>query len=106
IDDNDDARELICDLLREHKFDVLSASDGPAGIRLVREQRPDIALVDLGLPILDGYGVLEQLRREHPDLKTRFVALTGYGHSSDYERTKQAGFHAHLVKPASVTAIL
>ena len=104
IDDNLDARELICDLLRGRGFDVQSANDGPTGMQLIAEQRPDIALVDLGLPELDGFTVVERLRREHPDLETRFVALTGYGHSSDYERTKQAGFHAHLVKPASAAA--
>jgi CheY-like chemotaxis protein len=83
----------------------MTAADGPTGVGMIRDHRPDVALVDLGLPMLDGYGVVEALRRECPDLKTRLVALTGYGQSSDQERTKQAGFHAHLVKPASAAAI-
>lgn len=106
VDDNEDARELICELLRGSGFDVLTASDGPSGVQLIRDHRPEVALVDLGLPQLDGFGVVEMLRRDCPDLSTRFVALTGYGHSSDYERTKHAGFHAHLVKPASAAAIV
>jgi CheY-like chemotaxis protein len=54
---------------------------------------------------MDGIGVIETLRMSLPDLKTRLVALTGYGEASDRERTKRAGFHAHLVKPASAAAI-
>jgi two-component system, sensor histidine kinase len=106
IDDNEDARELLCDLLRGRGYDVLTAQDGPSGVALIREHQPDIALVDLGLPRLDGFGVVEALRRDCPDLKTRLVALTGYGHPTDYERTKLAGFHGHLVKPASAATIL
>jgi CheY-like chemotaxis protein/anti-sigma regulatory factor (Ser/Thr protein kinase) len=105
IDDNDDARELLSDLLRGRGYEVLTASDGASGLALIREHEPDVALVDLGLPTLDGFGLIEVLRRDCPSLKTRLVALTGYGHSTDYERTKQAGFHGHLVKPASAAAI-
>ena len=105
IDDNEDARELLADLLRAKGYEVLSAGDGLAGYALIREHRPDIALVDLGLPGLDGCSVAEKLRSECPDLKTRLVALTGYGDRSDHERTKRAGFHAHLVKPATAAAI-
>ena len=105
IDDNEDARDLLCDLLRTRGYEVLSAADGDAGLDLIREHRPDVALVDLGLPKLDGFAVIEALQRECPGLKTRLVALTGYGETADYERTKRAGFHAHLVKPASAVAI-
>jgi CheY-like chemotaxis protein/anti-sigma regulatory factor (Ser/Thr protein kinase) len=106
IDDNDDARELLSELLRRRGCEVLTADDGPAGVQLLREQQPDVALVDIGLPTLDGFGVIETALRECPELKTRLVALTGYGQSADHERTRQAGFHAHLVKPATAEAIL
>ncbi|MEJ7602295.1 MAG: response regulator [Kofleriaceae bacterium] len=105
IDDNEDARELLSALLRRKGYDVLTAADGPSGVGLIREHRPDVALVDIGLPVLDGFGVVETLRRECPDLKTRLIALTGYGQAADQARTKAAGFHAHLVKPASAAAI-
>ena len=105
IDDNDDARELLADLLRARGYEVLSACDGVTGLKLIREHQPDIALVDLGLPGLDGISVVEQLRTECPDLRTRLVALTGYGEIADHERTRRAGFHAHLVKPATAAAI-
>ncbi len=105
IDDNEDARDLICELLRTRGYEVLAAADGHAGLDLIREHRPDVALVNLGLPKLDGFAVVEVLRRECPDLKTRLVALTGYGEASDRERSHRAGFHAHLVKPASAVSI-
>jgi len=105
VDDNDDARELLCELLRMRGYEVLTASDGPTGLRLIRDHRPHVALVDIGLPGMDGISIAEALRRQCPDLDTRLVALTGYGEAADHERTKRAGFHAHLVKPASAAAI-
>jgi two-component system CheB/CheR fusion protein len=106
IDDNEDARELLADLLRAHGYDVHSAPDGLAGLELLRAQRPHLAFVDLGLPGLDGLGVVERLRRESPEVEARLIALTGYGELADRERTTAAGFHAHLVKPATKDAIL
>jgi two-component system, sensor histidine kinase len=106
IDDNDDARELLSDLLRARGHEVLTASDGPTGLELIRDQRPHVALVDIGLPGMDGISVAETLRAQCPGLTTRLVALTGYGDSSDCERVRRAGFHAHLVKPATAAAIL
>lgn len=105
VDDNDDARELLSELLRGKGYDVLTASDGKTGLGLIRQHQPDVALVDLGLPMLDGFGVVEALRKECPQLKTRLIALTGYGQATDQDKTKRAGFHAHLVKPASAAAI-
>jgi CheY-like chemotaxis protein len=106
VDDNDDARELVADLLRKNGFDVMIATDGTSALATIRDQRPDIALVDLGLPGIDGVGLVEAVRSACPDVKTRFVALTGYGDASDRERTRRAGFQGHLVKPASAAAIL
>jgi CheY-like chemotaxis protein len=105
IDDNEDARDLLSALLRRRGHEVLTAPDGPTGLALILEHQPDVALVDLGLPSLDGFGVVEALRRQRPELKTRLIALSGYGNAEDYLRTKQAGFHAHLVKPASSATI-
>ena len=106
VDDNQDALELLRALLEANGMEVVPASDGPSAVSLIREHQPDAAVVDLGLPGLDGYGVVERLRSECPDLKTRFIALTGYGDPADRERAKRAGFHCHLVKPATVEALL
>jgi signal transduction histidine kinase len=106
IDDNEDARELVADLLRSRGHDVMTAADGHRGLAMIRDYRPDVALVDLGLPGIDGLTLAHELREQCPELTTRLVALTGYGHVGDVQRTKAAGFHAHLVKPASAAAIL
>ncbi len=106
IDDNADARELLCEMLASHGHVVMSASDGRDGLALIQEQRPDVAIVDLGLPGIDGLSLARMLRERCPDLQTRLVALTGYGHENDRERTRAAGFDWHLVKPASMADIL
>ena len=92
--------------VRSRGFEVATAADGPTGLALIREQKPHVALVDIGLPGMDGIRVVEILRRECPELGTRLIALSGYGEHSDRERTERAGFHAHLVKPATAAAIL
>ncbi|MBA2544855.1 MAG: response regulator [Deltaproteobacteria bacterium] len=106
IDDNADARELLCEMLAAHGHLVMSAADGKDGLALIQQHRPDVAIVDLGLPGMDGLALARVLRESCPDLTTRLVALTGYGHDNDRERTKAAGFDRHLVKPASLADIL
>ena len=106
VDDNDDARDLLASLLEEHGHAVQTAADGPSALALIRDVRPDVALIDLGLPGMDGFALVTTLLAECPDLSTRLIALTGYGDAEHQTRAKAAGFHAHLVKPASATAIL
>jgi two-component system, sensor histidine kinase len=105
VDDNEDAREMLATLLRSQGFEVGTAADGPSGLDLIRDQQPDVALVDLGLPGLDGLGVASALVASLPRLPTKLIALTGYGDQADQARTSAAGFHAHLVKPATASAI-
>ena len=105
IDDNEDARELLSDLLQAKGYEVLSASDGPTGVDLIREHRPRRRP---RRPRLAGHRRHRRRRdaaQRAPDLKTRLVALTGYGEACDRERTEKAGFHAHLVKPATAAAL-
>ena len=63
------------------------------------EQAPDVIFMDIGMPTLDGYEVARQLRAEEKLARTRLVAMTGYGHASDRERSRAVGFEDHLVKP-------
>jgi DNA-binding response OmpR family regulator len=83
---------------------VQVAPDGETGSELALRAKPDIAFIDIGLPKLDGYGVAEALRSHH-ELKTRLIAMTGSGQESDRRRAFDAGFDAHLVKPASIEAL-
>jgi signal transduction histidine kinase len=104
IDDSEDVRELMAELLRGWGHHVQVAPDGESGSELALRCRPDVAFVDIGLPKLDGYGVAALLR-SHEELKMRLVAMTGFGQESDKRRALDAGFDVHLVKPASIEAL-
>jgi signal transduction histidine kinase len=106
VDDNEDALELLAALLEAQGYEVLQARDGVAGLELIREAKPNVAFIDLSLPELDGLGLVRRLCAEEQALPTRLIALTGYGEEGDRLLTREAGFHAHLVKPATVTKIL
>ena len=75
------------------------ADDGPAAVAALRQLTPDIALVDIGLPGMDGYEVARRVRQELGNTELRMVAITGYGQASDRQAAAAAGFDAHLTKP-------
>ncbi len=105
VDDNEDAAETLADVLEAWGYTVRVAHDGPTAIRIVTEFTPDIAILDIGLPGMDGYE-LARLIRQNPVLAgTHLVALTGYGQESDRTRSRAAGFDAHLVKPLDITVL-
>lgn len=99
IEDNADIRDLLRIKLRQlgHKVDV--AEDGAKGIEKVLSVKPDVALVDIGLPAVDGYEVAQQVRRELGS-SIFLIALTGYGQTEDKRKALEAGFNVHLTKPA------
>ena len=97
IEDNEDAREMLRNLLHILGHEVHEACDGASGIEEARRLRPDAALIDIGLPGIDGYEVARRIRADAPG--TRLVAVTGYGQPEDRERALAAGFDVHLVKP-------
>ena len=106
VDDNEDAREMLAMALDATGHRVVTAGDGPKAIEIARRERPSIALLDLGLPGMDGFALVARLR-EMPELRgTRFVALTGYGQPGDIARTRAAGFHEHLTKPIELAVLL
>jgi PAS domain S-box-containing protein len=98
VEDNDDVREMLKMLLEQEGHEVFEAADGTDGVRAAARVKPDVALVDLGLPILDGYEVARFIRRQDYQPQ-RLVALTGYGQAADRQRALNAGFDDHLVKP-------
>jgi signal transduction histidine kinase len=105
-DDAPDLRELVADLLRTRGHEVLTVEDGAACVEAVRRDHPDVALIDIGLPEMDGYEVARRIRAQYPDTSLRLIAMTGYGQASDRASAFQAGFDAHIVKPASADKIL
>ena len=98
IEDNADAREMLRMALELDGHRVETAADGTSGVEAALQSTPDVVLVDIGLPGLDGYAVARRLRAALGHRVT-LVALTGYGQTEDRRRTAEAGFDAHLVKP-------
>jgi PAS domain S-box-containing protein len=104
VDDNADAAEALVDALALLGYEAVTAPDGPRALSLVATTRPSIALLDIGLPGMDGYDLARRLRASDPN-SLKLVALTGYGLAADRERALAAGFDEHLVKPASLDVI-
>ena len=101
VDDNPDIRATLHDLLEMQGHEVDVAEDGPQAIERVLTLRPQVALVDIGLPGMDGCEVARTLRAT-PGVRTRLVAMTGYGQPEDRKRALDSGFDAHVVKPVEL----
>jgi PAS domain S-box-containing protein len=100
VDDHADAREMYAMVLQADGHEVFQAEDGAAAIAMFPSIRPDVAVIDIGLPLIDGYEVARQIRSGPGGAEVRLIALTGYGFPEDRERSRAAGFDRHLVKPA------
>ena len=99
VEDNADGREMLELLLRQAGYEVFSAADGSSGLDLILKERPHIAIVDIGLPSMNGFDIAKSLRARPEYADLYLVALTGYGQPSDHEAALSAGFDEHLVKP-------
>jgi len=103
VDDNVDAAEMLAEVLRASGYAASVAYDGPVALELARSSPPDIVLIDIGLPVMDGYELARRLRVMLNG--ARLIAVTGYGQQGDRERSRDAGFDAHLVKPVSLDVL-
>lgn len=104
IEDNEDSRELLATILRARGHHVFTAEDGQSGVAQALEHRPRLMLVDIGLPVIDGYEVARQVRDALGE-GTYLVAITGYGQPEDKSRALAAGFDLHLVKPLDTSTL-
>jgi len=105
VDDNQDGAESLATLLALNGHEVRTAHDGPTGLATAEEFRPDVILLDIGLPGMSGYEVANQLRKRPEFRTTWLIALTGWGQDADREQSRQAGFDLHLVKPIDPTEL-
>ncbi len=105
VDDNEDAAELLASTLELTGYRTLVVHDGPAALKVIADFAPDIAMLDIGLPVMDGYELARRLRAEPRWAQLRLVAVTGYGQQSDRQRSQEAGFDAHLVTPIDVARL-
>ena len=102
VEDNDDAREMLSILLAQDGHEVQVAHDGPSGLQAALTFRPDVGLLDLGLPGFDGYALARSIRAHDEGRQIYLVALSGYGQLEDRLRSEEAGFDNHVVKPVDV----
>jgi two-component system CheB/CheR fusion protein len=99
VEDQDDARRMLQLLLESEGLRVFTASNGLEGVECIERVQPDVALVDLGLPLMSGYELARRVRQAPRNASTRLVALSGYGQDSDIQASLDAGFDDHLTKP-------
>lgn len=106
VDDNRDAATTMGMLLQSLGIDVQIANTGPAALQIVERDRPHVILLDLGMPEMDGFEVARRIRQRSANASIKLIALTGWGQAEDLNRTRQAGFDHHLVKPANFKSLL
>ncbi|HEY6881771.1 MAG TPA: ATP-binding protein, partial [Polyangiales bacterium] len=105
VDDNADALVTLSDALRVHGHDVHTAEDAASALALAERVSPEVAVLDIGLPGVDGYELARRLRQLPGFAHIKLVAVTGYGQASDKQRAHAAGFDEHLVKPITVQTL-
>ncbi|HTV23024.1 MAG TPA: chemotaxis protein CheB [Polyangiaceae bacterium] len=105
IEDNPDGAEMLSLLLEHAGYEVFTAEDGKAGVELIERVSPDVALVDIGLPVMDGFEVARWVRASERHHGLYMLALTGYGQAGDRAAALQAGFDEHLVKPVDAETL-
>jgi CheY-like chemotaxis protein len=106
VDDNEDAAMMLREALELWGNQVRTSRDPLSALSVAEAFRPDVALLDIGLPVIDGYELAQRFRA-HPVLRgTRLIAVTGYGQESHRSQAESAGFDAHLVKPVDLEELL
>ena len=99
IEDNDQNRQLVSKILTYHGYEVAEARNGQEGVRLAKELLPDLLLLDIQMPIMDGFAVIKELRNHEAARYLKIIALTSFAMPSDRERIFKAGFDDYIVKP-------
>jgi CheY-like chemotaxis protein len=105
VDDNSDSGETMALLLRLSGHDVRSADSGPVAIESARQFLPEVVLMDIGMPGMDGYTTARHLRNEMVGHQPLLIALTGYTQDDHLKRAREAGFDHHLAKPVEIDAL-
>jgi len=106
VEDHQDNRQILRDLLTSSGFDIVEANDGQAGVHAAKKHRPDLILMDIQLPILDGYEATRQIKSD-PNLRSiPVIVVTSYALSGDDQKAREAGCDAYVTKPYSPRALL
>lgn len=106
IEDTEDNRQILRDLFDGRGYELIEAADGGVGVAMARSQRPDLILMDIQLPVIDGYEATRQIKAD-PELRhIPIIAVTSYALAGDEEKTRAAGCDAYLAKPFSPRILL
>ena len=105
VDDNHDAAEMMSEALQEWGCDVRVATDGAAALASAHEWHPDVILLDIGMPVMDGHEVARRLRRDPALARIHLIAVTGYGREMDQRQSREVGFDLHLTKPVELEVL-
>lgn len=100
VDDNVEGGQLLCALLSQRGHDVTVVQSGEDALRLAKDLMPQVGLLDIGMPGMNGYSLAEELRRDPSHSGMFLVAITGWGQEEDKRKAIEAGFDAHVIKPA------
>jgi two-component system, cell cycle response regulator DivK len=106
VEDTEDNRQIIRDLLTSAGYEMIEATNGEQGVAMAAEHRPDLILMDIQLPVLDGYEATRRIKANPALRQTPVIAVTSYALSGDEERTRQAGCDAYIAKPFSPRLLL
>ena len=106
IEDQEDNRRIIRDLLTNAGYEMIEALDGEAGVRLAKSERPDLILMDIQLPLIDGYEATRQIKAEEELRPIPIIAVTSYALSGDDTKARLAGCDAYVAKPFSPRKLL
>jgi two-component system OmpR family response regulator len=106
VEDNNDTLATMAAVLRFERYEVVTATDGRVALEMAKLEPPDVVLLDIGLPGMDGYKVAQALRDLASGRRLYIAAISGYGTTADKQRAADAGIDAHLTKPAPPSAII
>jgi CheY-like chemotaxis protein len=106
VEDNSDSAESLRRFLQLCGYQVYVAHSGEEGLAAVKQSHPDVVLCDIGLPDIDGFALAQALRNDPSTAAVRLIAVTAYGTDEDKERSREAGFQFHLVKPVDPKLLL
>jgi two-component system, cell cycle response regulator DivK len=106
VEDHEDSRYICSVILQHHGYSIMEAMDGDTGVQLAQQHLPDLILLDVTLPVLDGWAAAKRLRERQETSRIPIVALTAHAQRADQERGLRLGFAAYLIKPCSPTHVL
>jgi CheY-like chemotaxis protein len=105
VDDDEDLAHLLAKVLVTRNYEVRTARDSMSAIRAAIEFTPDVALMDIGLPMMNGYELAREIRKILPEGSCRLIALTGFSEEGEKEKAREAGFEEHLLKPVNLATL-